>query len=250
MADGLGRPASRRTIFQAWTTWPARKEPLPSPSRTQHSSAAFAGVDVRAVLRQCPLGPVVISNQHLTGARRRNRTANLLLTGQALYLLSYTGKNGTPSTSLAGAAERFSRGAGHSAGNARKHPRAEREWSRTANPRLTGALLSRLSYGGVVACPSCLVEPAGLEPAYHLLAGQVLYLLSYGPSQAAWITARELLSGFRETRRDCTPPYPWAAPKDGVRENTSKIRIEFLSGLGGRIRTCDTPVPGRELWPS
>ena len=201
---------------------------LPSPSSTQHSNAAFAGVDVRAVLRQCPLGPVVISNQHLTGARKRNRTANLLLTGQALYLLSYAGKNGRPSTSLVGAAER----------------------NRTANPRLTGAPLSRLSYGGVVACPSCLVEPAGLEPAYHLLAGQVLYLLSYGPSQAAWITACEFLSGFRETRRDCTPPYPWAAPKDRVRENTSKIRIEFLSGLGGRIRTCDTPVPGRELWPS
>ena len=47
------------------------------------------------------------------------------------------------------------------------------------------------------------------------LTGAPLSQLSYGPRQAALIAT-----------------------------------CEFLSGLGGRIRTCDTPVPSRELWPS
>ena len=151
------------------------RAPLRGPLFSRQCQSASLATHLKLFSKQCPSAS---RTRFHNGARRRNRTANLLLTGQALYLLSYTGKNGRPSTSLAGAVGR----------------------NRTANPRLTGASLSRLSYGGVVACPSCLVEPAGLEPAYHLLAGQVLSQLSYGPSQAAWITACEFLSGFREAQ--------------------------------------------------
>ena len=106
------------------------------------------------------------------------------------------GQNDRPNNSLVGAAGR----------------------NRTANHRLTGALLSRLSYGGVIACSACLVEPAGLEPAYHLLAGQVLSQLSYGP-----------VLNHVELQSDGPKRFSRGMPNP--RENTSKILVAYLYGL-------------------
>ena len=89
--------------------------PLRDPLFSRQCQSASLATHLKLFSKQCPSASRA---RFHNGARRRNRTANILLTGQALYLLSYTGKNSTPSTSLVGAAERFSRGAGHSACNA------------------------------------------------------------------------------------------------------------------------------------
>ena len=91
------------------------RAPLRGPLFSRQCQSASLATHLKLFSKQCPSAS---RTRFHNGARRRNRTANILLTGQALYLLSYTGKNSTPSTSLVGAAERFSRGAGHSACNA------------------------------------------------------------------------------------------------------------------------------------